>query len=552
MGSKKFIIILSIVFLVGMGAFIKFVGFSPEVLPFSPSPDYNIGSSEPLESVDGYGVSASHPLAVKAGMEVMKEGGNAVDAAIAVSYVLGVVEPYGSGIGGGGEMLIHGKESEPTAYTYRENAPINGEVPSGHTGVPGLVNGMDTLHEKYGSVDMERLLDPAITIAEKGFKVDKALYNRLKGAQYRMPVSELPHFYPNGDPINPGVKLKQKQLADTLRTIRDEGASSFYEGSLAKSFLEKTDEIQEEDLRLYSTLEKDAVKGSFAGYDVYSAPAPLGGITLIQSLQMAELMNIKDAEDKPEDFIHLIGEITKRSYQDRINNVSDPNFREIDSEKLTSIEYSRELAEDISMDDLSDDYEVNDSPADEEDHDNTTHFVIVDKNGTMVSSTHTLSNFFGSGKYVDGYFLNNQLKNFSEYGNSSNRLEPGKSPRSFMSPTILSKDGEPRIGIGTPGGKRIPMMITEVLVRNLLFKDSMEDAIKKARFYVEDDKVQLESEDEYSDEVIDELEDRGYRVEIYEAGQYYGGVQSLVVNYEEELMYGGADHRRLGSWQVEQ
>ncbi|PFG15075.1 gamma-glutamyltransferase [Bacillus sp. es.036] len=551
MESKKFIILLSVIFLVGMGAFFKFYGLPPENLPFSTAPNFDLEDGKPIESSEGYGVSASHPLAVKAGMEVMKNGGNAVDAAIAVSYVLGVVEPYGSGIGGGGEMLIYPKDNEPITYMYRENAPLNGNMPSGYSGVPGLIQGMESLHEDYGTVDMKQLITPAIEIAEDGFEVDEALYDRLKGAQYRMPTSDIPHFYPKGKPINPGVTLKQKELAETLRKLSNKGSDSFYEGELGENFLEATDEIKSEDLQSYSVLKQEPVKGEFAGYDVYSAPAPLAGITLIQSLQMAELMNIEETVDEPADFIHIVGEITKRSYNDRIDNIADPAFEDIQTEKLTSMEYSSELAEDISMEHLSDEYEVNDSPADEEDHDNTTHFVVIDKEGTMVSATHTLSNFFGSGKYVDGYFVNNQLKNFSESSDSPNKIEPGKSPRSFTAPTILSKDGKPVIGIGTPGGKRIPMMIAEVLIRNLTFKESIEDAIQQPRFYVEDEKIQLESEEEYPEEVVDELEDRGYEVEYYDAGQYYGGVQSLIVNYEENMLYGGADQRRLGAWQVE-
>ncbi|MBN8209839.1 gamma-glutamyltransferase [Bacillus sp. NTK071] len=551
MESKKFIVLLSIIFVVGFVAFYKFVGLEPENLPFSTSPDYNVTTSEPLKSSEGFGVSASHPLAVKVGMDVMESGGNAVDAAIAVSYVLGVVEPYGSGIGGGGEMLIHPKNSKPISYQYRENAPLSGSLPSSYAGVPGLVKGMEDLHADYGTIDMKKLIAPAINIAEKGFKVDQDLYDRLKGAQYRMPISDIPHFYPNGKPINPGVTLKQKQLADTLRTIQEEGASAFYEGELGEHILDQTDEIKSEDLQTYATLKKEPTKGTFAGYDVYSAPAPLGGITLIQSLQMAELMNVEKSEDDPADFIHLVGEITKRTYNDRLEEIADPGFVDVNADKLTSFDYSKELAKGISMEHLSEDYEINDSLADFEDHDNTTHFVIVDKEGTMISATHTLSNFFGSGTYIDGYFLNNQLKNFSENNSSINDVEPGKSPRSYTAPTILSKNGRPEIGIGTPGGKRIPMMLTEVLVRNLYFKESIEEAIEHPRFYVEDDKIMLESEEVFSEEVIDDLEDRGYRVEIYEAGQYYGGVQSLVVNYEEDLMYGGADKRRLGSWQVE-
>src|SRR5699024_11582740 len=208
-----------------------------------------------------------------------------------------------------------------------------------------------------------------------------------------------------------------------------------------------------------------------------------------------------------------------------------------------------------SLDELSDEYKVNDSISDEEDHDNTTHFVIIDQDGTMVSATHTLGNFFGSGDYVGGFFMNNQMENFSTSDSSLNSIEPGKTPRSFTSPAIMT-NGDKTIGIGSPGGKRIPMVMTEVLVRHLLFDESLEDAIAAKRFYIEDNDIFTETE--LDTDVQSGLRARGYEIYRENDIDFYGGIQALVIDKEANEIYGGADtrseerrvgkERRSGRW----
>src|SRR5690625_1691768 len=242
--------------------------------------------------------------------------------------------------------------------------------------------------------------------------------------------------------------------------------------------------------------------------------------------------------------MHLIGEISKRSYDDRIKHVRDPHFTETESnDELTSTDYTNEMADSISLDQLSEDYQVNDSISDEEDHDNTTHFVIIDQDGTMVSATHTLGNFFGSGDNVGGFFMNNQMENFSTSDQSLNSIEHGKKPRSFTSPTIMT-NGDKTIGIGSPGGKRIPMVMTEVLVRHLLFDESLEDAIEAKRFYIEDNDIFTETE--LDTDVQSGLRARGYEIYRKNDIDFYGGIQALVIDKKENVIYGGADSRRSG------
>src|SRR5690625_4944150 len=196
--------------------------------------DYGVEESEAIDTAEGYGVSASHPLAAKAGMDVLENGGNAADAAVAVSYVLGVVEPFGSGIGGGGEMLVYSEDDEePTAYQYREVAP-SGAQPETFA-IPGFVKGMETVNQEEGSgsMDMKDLIAPAIEIAEEGFPADKHLVTRLKKGSHRMPVEEMSDFFPDGSILEVNETLKQPELAESLKLIQEEGAAAFYSGDIA-------------------------------------------------------------------------------------------------------------------------------------------------------------------------------------------------------------------------------------------------------------------------------------------------------------------------------
>src|SRR5690625_127017 len=546
MDNKKLMTILSIVVIAGL-VFVyakqgMFEDDGPEVT------DYGVKESESIDTAQGYGVSASHPLAVKAGMEVLEEGGNAADAAVVVSYVLGVVEPYGSGVGGGGDMLVYQKDDEqPTVYEYREVAPHSGAEPATFA-VPGFVHGMETLNQDLGDMKMEDLLTPAIEYAEEGFEADKHLVDRLGKGSYRMDVEGLTDFFPDGQIIEVNDTIQQPDLADTLRLIQEGGSDAFYAGPIADQILAYEDTLVAEDLTSYEAYTTEAAHGTFAGYDVYAAPPPLAGVTLIQSLQMAEALNIESTKDNQRDYMHLIGEISKRSYDNRIKHVGDPQFTETESnEELTSTAYTDKMADSISLDQLSEDYQVNDSISDEEDHDNTTHFVIIDQDGTMVSATHTLGNFFGSGDNVGGFFMNNQMENFSTSDQSLNSIEPGKTPRSFTSPTIMT-NGDKTIGIGSPGGKRIPMVMTEVLIRHLLFDQPLEDAISDKRFYIEGNDIFTETE--LDTDVQSGLRSRGYEIYKKNDVDFYGGIQALVIDEEVNEIYGGADSRRNGIWQV--
>ena len=506
-------------------------------------------SGKPLEGGAGIGVSSSNPYAVQVGMDILENGGNAVDAAIAISYALGVVEPHASGIGGGGGMLIlpGDKDRAPTFFDYRETSPISGSHPTRGVGIPGFVKGMDVIHRKYGTKTMADLIDPSIKLAEKGFPVQQPLQGLLKRSDhYRLSVKNLPSFYPNGRTIKQDELLTQPELAETLKLIKEQGPDAFYNGKIAEDIARKVDGISLSDIRAYSAYEREPVYGEFLGYEVITAPPPFSGITLIQSLQMAEMLKVQELANDPINFMHVTREIFKRTYSKRIQYIGDPDFVGIPVKKLTAMDYSKQLAADISYEKQSDQYEIDDDDLNEESV-STTHLVVTDKEGTVVSATNTLGHFFGTGINVRGFFLNGSVNMFSDYSSSPNNFESGKRSRTFTAPTILRND-ERTIGIGTPGGARIPVMLTEVLIRYLGFDESLETAIEAPRFSFENNKITTETR--YPAEVTDELNAKGYHVEMNNSTLYFGGIQTLVIDENEENIYGGADSRRGGTWQV--
>lgn len=550
MSNKRLISILTIFVIIG----VVFIYARQGAFLSSDGPDYGVENSEAIKTEAGYGVSASHPLAVEAGMEVLENGGNAADAAVAVSYMLSVVEPYGSGIGGGGVALIdEGNNDTPLVYQYREEAPKSGssleEFPETFA-IPGFVKGMEAMNKDLGTKPMKELLQPAIQTAEEGFPINNYLAKRFEKGASRMNVPEMPDYFPEGHLLEAHDELVQPELAHTLKLIQENGSNAFYKDEIANDIVEHIDEIEHSDLANYDIEITEPVHGDFAGYDIYSAPPPLAGVTLIQMLQMAEASQI-DSMDNKVDYIHLFGEITKRAYNNRLDNIGDPNHEfslDLNTDKTTSKDYAEKLIENFNEDKISD-YDINDSISDEEDHDNTTHFVIIDENDMMVSATHTLGNFFGSGDFVSGFFLNNQIDNYSLSPDSPNYLESEKVSRSFTSPSILKND-EQTIGIGSPGGKRIPAVMSDVLTRYLLIGDDWENAIDDSRFYIEDDKIYTEVE--LDTDIQAQLRQIGYEIYNISEADFYGGIQALVHDKKAEELFGAADHRRPGSWQVQE
>jgi gamma-glutamyltranspeptidase / glutathione hydrolase len=496
-----------------------------------------------------YGVAAAHPEAVNVGMQILEQGGNAVDAAIAVSYALGVVEPFGSGIGGGGTMLIHpySKKDKPIVVDYREVAPFSGAIPQNGVGVPGFVRGMELAHRQYGKLPMDKLIQPSIDLAEKGFEVTPLLTGRLRDAQHRMETRRISQFYPDGHPIQPKQLLVQKELAGTLKLIQQKGSAAFYEGKIARDIAARSGGIRLADLKRYRATIKEPVKIRYGDYEMVTTPPAGGGVMLAESLMIADEVDAGKAKDLSADFIHLLAETQKRVNTSRMQHIGDPNFVNVPVDEMLRRDYAEKLAADIDRNRISTKYKsVVDSLADKEGHDNTTHIVVVDKNGMMVSVTNTLSNFFGSGVYVDGFFLNNQLKNFSISRTSPNRPVPGKKPISYTAPTIFTKNGRPVLGIGSAGGNRITPVLTQVIIRHLEFGMPLQTAINQSRFVVDGNLIYVERP--LAPDAMKRLTRLGYTVQVKSNGLFYGGVQAIRVDRKANTIEGGFDSRRDGAF----
>lgn len=492
-----------------------------------------------------YGVSASNPTAVEIGMEVLDGGGNAIDAAVAVAYALGVAEPFGSGIGGGGTMLIKQEGEQPRAIDYREVAPLNGVPPTSDIGVPGFVAGMDQIHDEYGTVEIEDLIEYAVRLAANGVEVDPYLNERLQEAAHRLPIHLLPRFFPDGVAIAAGQMLHQPEYAEALRLIQQQGPSAFYEGPIAEQIVAAVTGLELEDLQAYEVVEVEPGRGTFAGYQLVAGGAPVAAPTVIQLLQTAEARGINDLDLTSADAFHVQIQAWRLANSQRIDRIGDPTIEDVDLAELLDPAVSQGFAALIPPDGFAtvpDDVEVVTEETD------TTHVVVVDGDGTMVSMTNTLSNFFGSGLAVSGFFLNDQLKNFSPDPASVNAVAPLKRPRSFVAPMmLLDEQDRPVLGIGSPGGRRIPNAVSQVLVRWAGHGEELEAAVQQPRFHMERDRLLVEAP--IDDAAYEQLAAWGYEIrEHLPTTEYYGAIQALEIDWDTGEVSGADEIRRQGTW----
>ncbi|RKD76262.1 gamma-glutamyltransferase 1 [Sinobaca qinghaiensis] len=499
-------------------------------------------TSEP-DTPSDYGVSAGHPDAVDAGMEVLEQGGNAADAAIAAAYAVSVVEPFASGIGGGGSVLIHEQGEEPQAYDYREVVPETG-IPSSDIGVPGFTAGMNEFHADYGNAEWEELLDPAVALADSS-EVSDLLADQLQSGADSLPISQLPHLYPNGVPLEAGSTVEQAELAETLRDIRDNGSSTFYEGTAGESLAAQIEGLDAASLADFEVSRNEPSIGTFAGYDVIGAAPPLPGISVIQMLQILEERGSAEAERDSTEFIHDTAMSWRLTSQFIETDYGDPNFVDVPVDELTDPEQNADLAEDISSDSLASGQPSSYAGGDP----NTTHITVVDEDGTFVSMTNTLTNFWGSGEYADGFFLNNQMDRFSIGENSMNEPEPGRRSVTWSSPMLVADDEGPVLGIGSPGGERIPIMLTQVIADWASDGTSLEEAVESPRFHLDDSALIMEEAP--GAEQREELLSIGYSgIEEPPTPLYFGSIQALALDRETGELSGARDTRREADFQV--
>ncbi len=504
--------------------------------PQSPST-----SPEPVEdTLEQQGVSAGHPMAVAAGEQILAEGGNAVDAAIAASFAVAVVEPYASGIGGGGSAILAGQEGDPVFYDYREVVNEEGEIPDSGAGIPGFVAGMGELHENHGTMDWSELLEPAETLASEGFEVSDYLAERMAQDDALAAISDLEHYAPGGEPLGSGDQLVQEDLGETLSTLAENGWEDFYTGQLAESVADQVEGVDQQSLENYEVVVADPSRGEFGDYELLAAAPSLPGLAMIQMMQIAEAQGIAEMDPSTAEYVDLLSESWLVAEETVFSDLGDPSFIEVPDD-ITDAESNAEI--DLSAAELA----AQDYGGDPGDHANTTHISVVDSDGLTVSMTNTIMYFWGSGQMVDGYFVNNHLSRFEAIDSPANEPEPGRRTVTWSNPTIvLDAEQRPVLAAGSPGGHQILNILGTVLAQWGLQGRSLEEAIATPRFRAEEDTLYIE--ESTPAELVEELEDMGWQTEVWpDEMASFGSVQPLEIDYDAGTVSGADDPRREGA-----
>ena len=465
-----------------------------------------------------YMITTQGDYSSAAGELMYQFGGNAVDAAVAISFTISVERPQSTGIGGGGFMLIKTPEGDlPEAWDFREKAPLsadakmfldqNGDhiveksrVGIHAAGVPGLVAGALEIHAKYGKLPLERVLSPAIDLAERGFPIYPELARALQAKQRTLEKfpSSRKIFFREGKVLKEGDLLVQADLAKTLRKIARHGRQGFYGGLVAKA-IARQGRISRRDLRAYDVKLRPAIRGSYKGREVFSMGSPSsGGIHLLQILNIAENFNLKKLGPQHPRTVHLIASAMQQAFADRAKYLGDADFVEVPVERLISKRYASEIARKITSERarVQADVPLGEFESFESiESDETTHFSLMDKDGWAISSTQTLNGYFGSGLVVEGtgILLNNEMDDFAAkegasnlfgaVGGKQNLIAPQKRPLSSMSPTIVMEKGAPILTLGTPAGTRIFTCVAQIVLNYLEHGLSLADAVAAVRYH---------------------------------------------------------------------
>jgi gamma-glutamyltranspeptidase/glutathione hydrolase len=536
-------------------------------------------SRKPVKAFNGMVVS-SDSIATKVGVEILKKGGNAVDAAVAVGFALAVTYPQAGNIGGGGFMVIRMANGETVTIDYREKAPLKAHrdmfldenrnfVPErsqiGHlsVGVPGSVAGLLLALEKYGTMSRKEVLNPAIKLAEKGFIVNEGLANAFKNAfeHFKKFPSTMKYFSKDGEPYKAGDRLIQKDLAKVLKLIRDKGRDGFYKGKVADLIVAEMKRggglITYEDLENYQPVIRKPVVGNYRGYEIISmGPPSSGGVCLIELLNILENFDLKKYGFGSSYTIHYLIEAMRRVYADRAEYLGDPDFVQIPLEKLLSKEYARSLANEIDTFYATPSSKIIRSVSPTVEGFHTTHYSVVDKWGNVVSVTTTINSYFGSMVVVDGagFFLNNEMDDFSAspgvpnqfglLGSEANSIQPGKRMLSSMTPTIVLRDNKPFLVLGSPGGSTIITSVLQVILNVIDFGMNIQEAVDAPRIHHQwyPDVVYYEKRGLPLD-VVENLQRRGHK--LVERAGYQGEVQAILID-EKGIKYGAVDPRGYG------
>ena len=520
-------------------------------------------------------VASEQGLATQVGLDILKQGGNAIDAAVAVGFALAVVLPNAGNIGGGGFMVLHDdKTGKDVAIDFREIAPAKasrdmyldnqGNVIDGKSlfthdasGVPGTVAGMEYALKKWGTMPLSKVLEPAIKLADKGFIVSDVLAQTLKEEKSTLGKwsASKAIFFKNGEPLKSGDLLVQKDLAKSLRLIAKQGAKAFYQGEIATKIAKEMQShggtMTLEDLKAYKVVERQPIIGDYRGYKVVTMPPPSsGGVHLIEILNMLEHYPIKEDGVNSAKNIHHMAESMKLAYADRSEYLGDPDFVKIPVTGLTSKAYANERVK--TIDDNKARLSSNIKPGKPQPYesDQTTHFSVMDKAGNAAAVTYTLNLNFGSGIVVEGtgILLNNEMDDFSVkpgvpnafglVGGAANAIEAKKRPLSSMTPTIVMKNNKPWLVTGSPGGARIITTVLQSVVNTIDHEMNPAEAIITPRVHHQWLPDELRVEAGISPDTIKLLQDKGHKV-VTKAPM--GRIQ--IIQADDSGFYGYSDPR---------
>jgi len=522
-------------------------------------------------------VVTAHPLASELGLEVLKAGGNAVDAAVASALLIGAVEPHASGLGGGGAMLVYLREPDTLTYiNYYACAPANvaeGFDPRRESSsarsvlVPGTVAGLHYALSKYGSVPWNELVLSVVEKIKDGIEVDGAFHQIILDSYDKLlsdPGARATYLV-NDLPPEPGQWLHNAPLLATLQKLASHGPDVFYRGEIADSieaFMIRTGGgLRATDLKHYQVREVAPLHGGYRGYDIFSSPPPHSGLTVIETLNILEFTDLRQSGDfatSPATF-HVMAEAMKLAYVDRLQYLGDPKFHPSLEHILISKSFAKSRSETIDIakarpvhpetmpaGDLSK-FLKTPAPAPHDREGSTTHISIVDARGNAVSLTQTLNQFWGSGISVCGFLLNNGMTTFFE-GDSLNRAEPGKQPRTTIAPSMLFKDDTLTHVLGTPGAGRILSTLVEVICNLIDFQKDPHAANAAPRFYCQKSGNAIAVESRFDEELLRRLTAMGHSIEQYgDMDLFFGGVQLIVIDSITGTLTGSTDPRRPGA-----
>ena len=464
-------------------------------------------------------VVSSNILASQVGIDILKKGGNAIDASVATAFALAVTHPKAGNIGGGGFLVFMNAAGEATTIDFREKAPIAASANMfldstsklfkgiNHNslktvGVPGTVAGLYMAHQKYGKLPWKEIVQPSIDLAKNGFVMSWDLYEDALFLNEDAKPTDFMYSYfrnSNGEITKPGEVWKQPSLAKSLKLIRNKGHDGFYKGEIAheiENYMKKNGGlITKTDLEKYTAIERKPIKGTYKEFEIYSMPPPSsGGVALVEMMNMLELVDLDSIEFNSTDYVHLIAEVMRRAFADRAEYLGDPDFNpDMPLDKLTSKAYAKKRYENIDMSIAS----VSDSALYGHPYDGnyTTHFSVVDKEGNAVSLTYTLEDSYGSqlGSNNLGFIFNNEMQdfnpvpgvttNFGQIGSAPNLIAPEKRMLSSMTPTIVAKNGKPYLIIGSPGGRTIINTVFQTVLNVLAYDMQIDKAIETMKIH---------------------------------------------------------------------